>query len=229
MALPESLIRLWMVAEARGLRAHPMPPHLANINRPSTRLTNIAFESSRFRKLHVEMGTVNHVTVVHSVMYPRPSYAIPIVAMDVVSLNNVPSFAIVDACPVTPDLTLPDQYDDLVHGLQTTYHMTPTPRSQFPEWGKKIFSDRCVMLRGPHLADGGLANFQEYALSLAATHLAWAALQSRVPDDDEIETIKAAHTRFSTQQRRNAQTRGALALALGPAMADEYMHCIMFD
>ena len=41
--------------------------------------------------------------------------------------------------------------------------------------------------------------------------------------------IQAAHRRYGEQHCKNNKTRGVLAAAFSPELADEYMTTIMFD
>lgn len=47
-------------------------------------------------------------------MYPRVNFDLPILSMDVVANQGRVSLAIVDPCPVTPNLELPPFYEQPV-------------------------------------------------------------------------------------------------------------------
>ncbi len=52
-----------------------------------------------------------HTQVLHIVMYPRLQYDLPILGLDLVgSGNNRFSLAVLDACPVSVDRSLPPTY-----------------------------------------------------------------------------------------------------------------------
>ncbi len=44
-----------------------------------------------------------------------------------------------------------------------------------------------------------------------------------------LAEIKAGHKRYAVQHLKNSSTRGVLAAAFTPAVADEYMTNVMFD
>ena len=47
--------------------------------------------------------------------------------------------------------------------------------------------------------------------------------------DSRISEIKKAHKRYAAQHLKNSSTRGVLASAFSPEVADDYMTSVMFD
>jgi phycocyanobilin:ferredoxin oxidoreductase len=173
--------------------------------------------------MHVEEARIHDIGVVHSVMYPRDGYDVPILALDLVSIRSMPTFAILDACPVTDDLSLPDDYARAFAQACNVHGASPVGRESMPDWGAAIFSDECVMLRGDAL---GAVDFVELATSVAAVHYAWSL--GLAPSSDTAR-IRRNQARFSEHQRRNERTRGVLRAVLGAQWAEEYMRTVMFD
>lgn len=218
MTLARDLIRVW---RPYGVRPHVMPTHLTSISRDNVMLCNAAFENTHHRKLHVEVGKVDAVTVIHSVMYPRPTFDVPILALDLVYVNDNASFGIVDCCPVTDDLRLPEDYQNVVRDIQATHGIQATQRTAMPEWGRAIFSNVCYMVRAPDPVV-----FCAYALQMARMHMEYCKEQD--PSADHLR-IRRNHKRFRHYQLQNRRTRTVLDKALGESLAAEYMSTVMFD
>lgn len=203
---------------------HMLPCDLANVYRPGIQIHNTAFENRIHRKLHVETASLGMVNVVHAVMYPRPQYDAPILAMDLVAVNEVPTFGIVDACPVTDELRLPREYEGPMLDLQKKYGLASVPRAAMPDWGREIFSDACIIQRAPIDSPA----FRAYALDLLALHLEYCSI---LEPSTYHRRIRKNHSRFCRMQLKNWKTRSALASALGGDLtfANEYMNRVMFD
>lgn len=206
---------------------HTLPRDFANMYKPGVQINNVAFENSLHRKLHIEAAQLGMVHVTHAVMYPRPRFDVPIVAMDLVTVGNTPTFGIVDACPVTDDLRLPEEYRKTLETLRMKYGFQAVARETMPAWGQAIFSDECVMQRKGHgVLDGNL--FCSYALDVLAMHLLYC--KDLEPSRDH-RRIRQNHSRFCRYQLKNDRTRALLASSLGGdlALANEYMNRVMFD
>lgn len=81
---------------------------------PRLQLENRIYCSRVFRKLHIEIGArQDGLHVMHIILYPRYEFDIPILAFDLVVVNGVVTLAIIDAVPVTRDLSLPAHYAEV--------------------------------------------------------------------------------------------------------------------
>lgn len=219
--LARDLVRVW---RTHGVYPHTMPLHLTSIvSPPRVVLQNAAFENGRHRKLHVEVGKVDAVSVVHSVMYPRPTFDVPILALDLVCIGGAPTFGIVDCCPVTDDLQLPEEYEEAVRRIQAAQDIVPVARDLMPDWGKSIFSNVCYMTRHPTIDP---VAFCAYAMEMTRMHMNYCDSQDPCQD---IDRVRRNHGRFCHHQLQNDRTRAVLAKALGDPVAREYMATIMFD
>lgn len=214
-ALHTKLHRAWR-SRARDFVLVPMP----HIHSPTIQIKNVAFENGVYRKAHLELARIKNLDIVHSVMYPRPQFDIPILGIDLVEFEGRPMFAIADTCPLTDDLSLPPHYLELVRTLQNKHGIKPVARDEMPGWGQKIFSDMCIMTRDVP------SNFVEYAIELVDIHMVYAALLEPSPDHARIRKNLA---RFSMYQLRNGKTKAALAMELGLHEAETYMRTVMFD
>ena len=167
-------------------------------------------------------------------MYPRVSFDLPILSLDLVAYKGRPSLAVIDPCPVNTNLTLPSLYANSVNSLQEKYNVK-TNRS-IPEWGKEIFSPLCVLMRPSDPED--VRKFMKYGLALADFHVQFAKLStpveknSRLTGDQikrKLREIQNAHYKFSAKQLENDRTRNVLEKAFGKDMSDDYMKNFMFD
>lgn len=66
--------------------------------------------------------------VFHCVMYPRVNFDLPILSMDIVANQGRVSLAIVDPCPVTPNLELPPFYEQPVRWVGPARPGSALPR-----------------------------------------------------------------------------------------------------
>ena len=234
--LSDSLSR-FMYMDTMDIRnTHSMAHNLPNPEKsdpawPRMQIENRAYESFCFRKLHIEVAIQQDgLQVLHCVMFPRNVFDIPILSLDMVAYNGRPTFAIVDPCPVSRDLSLPKVYAASVTALQQKYDVRTN--SDIPEWGKKIFSKFCIQMRPESPEDVG--KFLKYTLALVHFHLQFARLALPVTADcgkgtDKTTEIYDCHARFSAMQISNEKTRQILEKRFGAELAREYMEQMMFD
>lgn len=217
---------------SRGLRAAwlrtsstspvAIPSKFAGMRSPMLEIRNEIFQNDTFRKMHLEIAAGPEVGILHSVVFPRHEYDLPILGIDIVTLRGKVTMCIADTSPVTEDLTLPTPYLAGVRRLQSVHGLHQLPRRDIPEWGKQIFSGLVVMLDHPESVD----SFADYALALTAFHMDYA---SRAKPDHRAEIrIAACQLRYCTRQLSNNRTRTMLARAYSPEIADEYMQTMMF-
>ena len=202
---------------------------------PRMQIENRVYESFCFRKLHLEVAVKQDgLQVLHCVMYPRVSFDLPILSLDLVAYKGRPSLAVIDPCPVSSNLALPSLYANSVNSLQERYSVK-TNRA-IPDWGKEIFSPLCVLMRPTNPEDVG--KFMRYCLALADFHIQFAKLSTPVDKNsrltgDQINRklceIQKAHYKFSAKQLENDRTRNVLEKAFGKDMSDDYMENFMFD
>lgn len=209
--------------------------HEAGEGRGRLRLENRAYTSPAFRRLHLEAAARGDgLHVLHCVLHPwLDAGATPILSMDAVASGDRVTLAVADPCPATASLALPPAYDAAVAALQDECGVPDNNRGA-PEWGREIFSSRCVLTRPASTAD--FLTFARYALSLHRVHLAFAADAvarggGRLPPADPATrtSTHAAHARYAAAHLRNDKTRRVLAAAAGEGWAGEYMEGLMFD
>lgn len=195
---------------------------------PRLQLENRAYWGRAFRKLHIEVASrQDGLQVFHCVMYPRVNFDLPILSMDVVANQGRVSLAIVDPCPVTPNLELPPFYEQPVRDLQARYGLESN--RGVPDWGRAIFSPLCIIVR-PQSGDE-LGRFLKYALALTQMHVQIAKIAHPIGTAQRrrLELLHAAHRRFCERQLENDKTRRVLEVAFGAELAAAYMREVMFD
>lgn len=219
------------IRNARSM-SHNLPnPAKSDPAWPRMQIENRVYESFCFRKLHIEVAVQQDgLQVLHCVMFPRNIFDVPILSLDMVAYNGRPTFAIIDPCPVSQDLSLPKVYATSVMSLQQKYDIHTN--SDIPEWGRNIFSDFCIQLRPESPEDVG--KFLKYSLALVHFHLQFARLALPLQSSDgercdKMGEISASHARFSANQLRNDKTRQILEKRFGADLAREYMENMMFD
>ncbi|KAL3149332.1 hypothetical protein ABBQ32_002138 [Trebouxia sp. C0010 RCD-2024] len=204
------------------------PPERKDPRWPRMQLENRCYQSTVFRKLHLELAhRQDGLQVVHCVMYPRLEYDLPILSFDMVGKDDRVSLVCIDPCPVAMDRSLPPVYVTLVRELQRQYHLDNN--RSIPQWGHEIFSDLCIIMRPSEPQE--VANFIKYAIALTQAHLQISKQTSTVQSNraSRLAEITKANKRYSEQHLKNSSTRGVLAAAFTPEVADEYMTRVMFD
>jgi hypothetical protein len=219
--LATRILEHWKTGIPDMIPKDPPHPRFQRVRSEVLDIDNHVFESSVFRKLHLEIGTsASGTEIVHAVMHPRSSRAIPILSIDAIVLAGTPRMSIADPCPVTENLALPPGYAAHVKKLQQT-HGIRSSRDP-PAWGRAIFSECLVLTNGED--QGG---FWAYVDDLMAYHLRMAR---EWPECDGGDEVVGAQSRYRTCQLQNARTRGMLVAILGGSReeADEYMRSV-FD
>lgn len=211
------------------------PPTREDPRWPRLQIENRAYNSYAFRKMHLEVAVrQDGLQVFHCVMYPRINFDLPILSLDMVSVDGRVTLAIIDPCPVTTNLTLPQFYQQSVDQLRQKYNVA-TNRG-IPEWGNKIFSRSCVCMRPEKPAEVGV--FLKYAIALCDFHVQIGRLATPVSasgsETEEMaarrkKEIRSAHERYCAMQLENDKTKRVLAKSFGDSVAEEYMKVVMFD
>lgn len=189
-------------------------------------ISNQCFQSSVFRKLHLELASVgNNLDILHCVMYPHPHYDLPILGTDIVANPQLVSAAIIDLSPVAGEPpTLSQTYSQ---GLEKAYgqRLGFTQLRDLPTWGS-IFSPRCVFTRLTNQPEADLF------LGIARTYLNFHCDQARIaialPQQGQQDILNG-HRRYCVQQQQNDKTRRLLAKAFGEEWAERYMNTVLFD
>lgn len=193
---------------------------------PRFLIENRVYGSRVFRKIHMELAhRQDGMQVFHFVMYPHPTFDVPIFSVDMVSFNGNLTLAVCDVCPSRMDMSIPQVYRQALSMIQEQFSL----ERKVPEWGKSVFSDRCVMIRPTTPKEvGSIIKYITLALTI---HLKVTHLVNPVPPSDaaRLADIRESHVRYSTFMLKNSKTTTALEKSFGREWAEKYMKCVMFD
>ncbi|NEP78011.1 MAG: phycocyanobilin:ferredoxin oxidoreductase [Okeania sp. SIO3C4] len=186
-------------------------------------IENKCYQTPQFRKLHLELAKVGQsLDILHCVMFPRTSYALPIFGTDLVGAKGQISAAVVDLSPLNQDRKLPQVYNYQLKSLPIKEFSYPR---QLPEWGE-IFSEFCLFIRPSDLDEE--QKFLSIVESYLEIHCQQAIAQKPVTSEQQLEILKAQR-HYSSQQRQNDKTRRVLEKAFGPEWTDYYLTTVLFD
>ena len=210
------------------------PTFLGEDDSKYMRLENHEYQTSKFRRLHLELGKRNDgLEVVRMVMFPRCRYALPILALDVVCVpGGKVAFAIADASPVKPSGDLPPFYLQAMSELRKkhfpeTWSDLAEAAENLPPWAKKIFSEGCLCLRPRTEED--VAAFIGYCAELVNFHIEASSCFDLIQEEGEINEVYKCHQRYAGEQQGNQKTRAVLQASFGADFADAYMRQTLFD
>ncbi len=184
-------------------------------------IENACYQAQPFRKLHLELARVgNSLDILHCVMFPDPSYRLPVFGTDLVGSRGQLSAAIVDLSPIG---------DDLGEGYRQA--LTALPKFEFsqprslPDWAD-IFSDFCLFVRLE--TEPEQQQFLQTMKGYLEVHCQQAIAAKPVSAADR-ENVLQDQRYYCTQQRKNDKTRRVLEKAFGTEWADRYMTTVLFD
>jgi phycocyanobilin:ferredoxin oxidoreductase len=187
-------------------------------------IENHCYQTPQFRKLHLELAQLgNSLDILHCVMFPNPTYALPIFGADLVGGRAGISAAIADLSPINPDRSLPNQYQAGLGNLPLAQFSQPR---DLPEWGD-IFSDFCLFVRpsNPEEEEAFLHRVQAFLTLHCQIASATIPLTSQI----EIDRVMAGQKYYCTKQQQNDKTRRVLEKSFGMEWAERYMSTMLFD
>jgi phycocyanobilin:ferredoxin oxidoreductase len=183
---------------------------------------NRCYQTPQFRKLHIELAQVGqNLDILHCVMFPRASYALPIFGADLVGSKGQIRAAIADLSPTTP---LSEYYTKPLEQLQSLRKGFSAPRI-LPDWGA-IFSPFCLFVKPQGAQEETL--FLEIATKYILLNCEVANRLSQASEAEQA-TILAGQRHYCQQQQQNDKTRRILEKAFGKDWAERYMTTVLFD
>ena len=180
---------------------------------------NYVWETEKFRKIHLEVAQMKSgLDILHTNMYPRYQYDIPIYGADIVASEKAVGAAIVDISSIKPDRSLPQQYE-ILNILDTEFEKD----KKMPDWGD-VFSEYCVFVS---------PNEDEYQkfINTAFTYLNYhcAIAYNTKTISENIKENYEGHKYYCDKQRQNTKTRAVLRSIFGEEFADKYIKEMLFD
>jgi len=186
-------------------------------------IVNELHKARGFRKLHLELARIgSNLQILHCVFFPDPRFNLPIFGVDIVSIQNIVTAAIVDLSPVGKQLP---------EALKAKIDLREKPYFQslrtLPAWGS-IFSDVVCFIKPESRAE------EDSFLHLVEHYLNTLINFSYEQNPDSFEspiTIERYQKQklYCLQQKRNDKTRSVLAKTFTPKWADHYIDIVLFE
>lgn len=185
-------------------------------------IENSCYQTPQFRKMHLELAQVGAgLDILHCVMFPNPTYDLPMFGTDIVAGRGQVSAAIVDLSPISADHTLPEVYQQKLTDLPKVEFSQPR---DLPEWGD-IFSEFCLFIRPQGETED--QQFIDRVGAFLKVHCESAIATPSTPANRDA--ILAGQQQYCEKQRRNDKTRRILENAFGQEWAERYMTTVLFD
>ncbi len=186
-------------------------------------IENHCYQTPQFRKIHLELARLgNGLDILHCVMFPHPSYALPIFGTDLVGSRGQISAAIADLSPTSEDLTLPQSYCLALSALPKQDFVQPR---ELPAWGD-IFSEFCLFIRPSNQEEE--TKFLERVEKLLIIHCQQAIVAPALLPEMQAK-VMAGQAHYCRKQQQNDKTRRVLEKAFSPAWAERYLTTVLFD
>ncbi|MBZ8178954.1 phycocyanobilin:ferredoxin oxidoreductase [Oscillatoria salina] len=187
-------------------------------------IENTCYQAPQFRKLHIELAKVGkNLDILHCVMFPQPSYSLPMFGCDLVGGRGQISAAIADLSPVNQERSLSSSYKNSLSALPNVEFSQPR---DLPEWGD-IFSEFCLFVRPTSPEEE--AKFLNRVQEFLEIHCRHAINAQPVATLEEQASNLAGQCYYCNQQQQNDKTRRVLEKAFGVDWAETYMTSVLFD
>jgi len=219
--LSESILKSW--SEHLELVPIEVPEEFRDIEHSTddekVEIENYMWETEKFRKIHLEVAKMKSgLNILHTNMYPRYEYDIPIFGADIVASPKAVGAAIVDISSIREDRTLPDMYQIL-----DIVNEEFKEDKKMPEWGD-VFSKYCVFVRPTE------DEYQKF-VNVTFTYLNYHCAISNItrPNWDNYSNVYQGHKYYCEKQRKNDKTFRVLKSIFGDEFANKYISEMLFD
>ncbi|CBJ33174.1 phycoerythrobilin:ferredoxin oxidoreductase [Ectocarpus siliculosus] len=219
-----------------GLEPYPIPEGLEgncavvgkgrNLQTVETSIT--AFRSKKFRQVRAALVETDHATqVLNLVMFPSPSYDLPIFGADLVTLPGVHLICI-DLQPAHPAQQLDAKADEAMHEAYKR-HVEALPwGGDLPEAAQKFFSPHCLWAKlDPKEAVEQKA--LDAMMDYLREYLRLVEDAEPVEGDGPLAEISSGHAEYSKYRRENDPARGMLTRFYGAEWTEAAIAGILFD
>lgn len=221
-SLADSILDSW--GEHFELKEIEIPEEFGRIEKSSdgeeeVYIENYVWETEKFRKIHLEVAQMKSgLDILHTNMYPRYEYDLPIFGADIVASSKSVGAAIVDISSIKEDRSLPESYKILDIVSDRDFEKD----KKMPEWGD-VFSEYCVFVSPTE---------EEYDkfVNIAFTYLNYhCAISNITKPDGNVQENYEGHKHYCEKQRQNNKTRGVLKNIFGDEFANKYITEMLFD
>ena len=188
-------------------------------------IENHCYQTPQFRKLHLELAKVGSgLDILHCVMFPHPTYALPMFGADLVGRSSGRiNAAIVDLSPIAGDRSLPAGYETALHNAVKPDFAEPR---ELPAWGD-IFSQHCIFVRPQGEAEDQA--FIDWVRTVLTLHCHQARQASPLTAAEDIAAVVAGQQNYCAKQQKNDKTRRILEKSFGLDWTERYMTTMLFD
>jgi phycocyanobilin:ferredoxin oxidoreductase len=221
-SLAESILDSW--GEHFDMKEIDIPEEFGRIEKSSgdeeeVYIENYVWETEKFRKIHLEVAQMKSgLDILHTNMYPRYEYDLPIFGADIVASSKSVGAAIVDISSIREDRSLPDSYKilDIIEDRQFEKD------KKMPEWGD-VFSEYCVFVSP---SEKEYTKFSNIAFTYLNYHC---AISNITKPSNNIQENYNGHKYYCEKQRENNKTRRVLESIFDEQFADKYISEMLFD
>ena len=186
-------------------------------------IENRCYQTPQLRKLHLELAKVGQgLDILHCVMFPDPTYGLPLFGCDIVAGNAGISAAVADLSPTQANRQLPQSYQVALDSLKPIHF---SQERQAPDWGE-IFSSYFIFIRPNDETEA--AQFVERVDDYLHIH-GENILAAKPLTPEQQQEYRQGQIYYCQQQQKNDKTRRVLIKAFGEAWAERYMTEVLFD
>ena len=186
-------------------------------------IENRCYQTTQFRKLHLELAKVGQgLDILHCLMFPHPSYSLPMFGSDIVAGPRRVSAAIADLSPANQELNLSSENHQALSQSQV---LEFSESCKLPEWGD-IFSDYCLFIRPNNPKEE--TQFLSRVDEIMKINCQTAMDSQRVSSKQQISNLAGQHY-YCTKQQQNDKTSRFLEKAFGKEWTNKHMTQVLFD
>ncbi|CAB1107425.1 unnamed protein product [Ectocarpus sp. CCAP 1310/34] len=219
-----------------GLEPYPIPQGLGgncavvgkgrNLQTVETSIT--AFRSSKFRQVRAALVETDQATqVLNLVMFPSPSYDLPIFGADLVTLPGVHLICI-DLQPAHPAQQLDAKAYEAMREAHKRHVKALPWGGDLPEAAQKFFSPHCLWAKlDPEEAVEQKA--LDAMMDYLREYLRLVEDAEPVEGDGPLAEISSGHAEYSKYRRENDPARGMLTRFYGAEWTEAAIAGILFD
>jgi phycocyanobilin:ferredoxin oxidoreductase len=219
--LSESILKSW--SEHLELIPLEVPEEFREIkhstDKEKVEIENYIWETKKFRKIHLEVAKMKSgLNILHTNMYPRYEYDIPIFGADIVASSKSVGAAIVDISSIRKDRSLPEKYQIL-----DIINKEFENNKKMPEWGD-VFSKYCIFVKPTE------EEYQKF-IDLTFTYLNYHCAISNItkPNWDNYQQNYEGHKYYCEKQRKNDKTLRVLKSIFGEKFSHKYISEMLFN
>lgn len=195
------------------------------------RIVNLCLSSKEYRKIRLTYYDAGDTTqVFNSVMYPDPSYNLPILGVDLLAFNRKKYLAIVDFQPLHSDEAAhAAEFSTVLQPIKESYaHLSGKMSTKFYD-ETQFFSQQMLFSR---FEDEGIIQaelfpaFQQYV----AAHLQLLrGCVANGDDDDDTQAVLERQQAYDTYSAARDPATGLFTAMFGHDWAMDYVHDFLFS